>query len=251
MPKRSSKGCAHIPVRSPDQGTAIARIVVTLHIQRIRVTKPDFRLLLAGIVLLLLHSVPQAQAQSQAQTDIVARVLERYAGLETLQARFEQTMTSDLFDDVERVSGSLYMRGPAYRILTGTRTIVTDGETSWIHDALENQVLIDYQVEDEMSFSVHQFLYSFDERFDVSGTTKVGNSWRIALSPRDPDDYFRDLELVVQDADAMITEIRVEDINEVSIRISLSAITKNPKLDDDLFRFEMPAGVEVVDLRSD
>ncbi len=228
-------------------GTAIATSVVTLHIQPIRVTRPYFGLLLAAIVLLLLHSVPQARAQS----DIVSRVLDRYAELETLQARFEQTMTSDLFDEVERISGSLYMRGSAYRILTGTRTIVTDGETSWIHDALENQVLIDHQVEDEMSFSVHQFLYDFDERFEVTGTTKVGNSWRISLSPRDPDDYFRDLELVVQDADAMITEIRVEDINEVRIQISLSAIAKNPSLDDDLFRFQMPAGVEVVDLRSD
>ncbi len=209
--------------------------------------RPTFGLFLLAIVLLLLHPVPQANAQS----DIVSRVLERYAELETLQARFEQTMTSDLFDDVERVSGSLYMRGQAYRILTGTRTIVTDGETSWIHDALETQVLIDHQVEDEMSCSVHQFLDGFNERFDVRGTTRVDDSWRIALSPRDPDDYFRDLELVVQDADAMITAIRVEDINEVRIQISLSAITKNPSLADDLFRFEMPAGVEIVDLRLD
>lgn len=231
----------------PEQGTAIARPVVTFHIQSIRVNRPFFGLFLSAIVLLLLHSVPQARAQS----DIVARVLAQYAELETLQARFEQTMTSDLFDEVERVSGSLYMRGHAYRILTGTRTIVTDGETSWIHDALENQVLIDHQVEDEMSFSVHQFLYGFDERFEVTGSTKLGNSWRIALKPRDPDDYFRDLELVVQDEDAMITEIRVEDINEVRIQISLSTITKNPSLDGELFRFEMPAGVEVVDLRSD
>ncbi|NNE71437.1 MAG: outer membrane lipoprotein carrier protein LolA [Rhodothermales bacterium] len=206
-----------------------------------------FRLFVTLTVCVLLQFARPALGQS----DIVSRVLQHYSELETLQARFDQTMTSDLFDEPEEISGSLFMRGKAYRILTGTRTIVTDGDTSWIYDPIEKQVLIDNQIEDEMSFSVHQFLYAFDERFDVAGTVRSGNSWQIELSPRDPDDYFRHLELIVRDADALITEIRVDDINEVSIRIQLSEITENPDLDDALFRFDVPAGAEVVDLRSD
>lgn len=215
--------------------------------RKFSVSTTPLRFLLTLTVCVLLQSV----APASAQPDIVARVLDHYASLETLQARFHQTMTSELFDEPEQITGSLFMRGRAYRILTGARTIVTDGETSWIYDPVENQVLIDNQMEDEMSFSVHQFLYAFDERFEVAGTVRTGNSWQIALSPRDPDDYFRHLELVVRDADALITEIRVDDINEVSIRIRLSEITENPSLDASLFRFDTPDGTEVVDLRSD
>jgi outer membrane lipoprotein carrier protein len=210
--------------------------------------KRQIQLVLAALsVLLLLQPAP-----TRAQTsDIVERVLARYAEMETMQARFEQRMISNLFEDEEVITGSLYMRGAAYRILTGTRTIVTDGETSWIHDAVENQVLVDYQIEDEFTFSVHQFLYAFDERFEVAGVVRTGNSWRVALSPRDPDDYFRSLELVVRDSDAIITEIQVDDANEVRLQIQLTDIRENPPLSDALFRFEIPPGVDVVDLRSD
>ncbi|MBO6576668.1 MAG: outer membrane lipoprotein carrier protein LolA [Rhodothermales bacterium] len=201
---------------------------------------------------LLLIVLLTGQPSSAQSTDIVPRILERYAELETLQARFRQTMTSTLFEDeTETITGSIFLRGDAYRVLTGSRTVVTDGVTSWIYDALENQVLIDNRLEDEFSFSVHQFLYDFDERFEVAGTVRDADIWRVALTPLDPDDYFRSVELIVRDRDAIITEMRIDDANEVNLHIRLSEITENPDLPASTFRFDIPEGADVVDLRAD
>ena len=210
--------------------------------------RPFRTLLLPVIVLCSIHlTTPDAAAQ----TGIVERVLEHYSGLETLQARFRQTMTSAIFEDEsETVTGALYLKGKAYRVTTGTRTIVTDGTTSWIHDPVENQVLIDNQLEDEFSFSVHQFLYAFDERFSVEGVSRSGDNWLVSLSPLDPLDYFQRVELTVREADALITRIEIDDANEVHLLIELSDIRENPALDPALFGFEIPEGADVVDLRA-
>ena len=131
-----------------------------------------------SISLLIAAYLVHPAAPIAAQPTIVSQVLDKYASLETLQARFQQTMTSDLFDEEETVTGLISMEGPAYRILAGSRTIVTDGETSWIYDAIENQVLIDYYYEDESTFSVHEFLFRFDERFSVQSAVRNGREWR-------------------------------------------------------------------------
>lgn len=213
------------------------------HEPTISVKQSLLRLCLVLIVGFWLHPV-------QAQTGIVDRVLNRYAGMETMQARFRQVMTSQVFDEPQTVSGSLYLKGAAYRILTGSRTIVTDGLSTWIFDPGENQVLIDDYLEDESTLSVHQILYRFNERFQVAGAVRTGESWRVALSPRDPDDYFRSVEFIVRDSDALITQIEVEDANDVHLSITLTDVRQNPPLDDALFRFDAPEGVEVVDLRA-
>jgi outer membrane lipoprotein carrier protein len=199
------------------------------------------------VVAFLLHLA----APADAQPAIVTRVLDKYASLVTLQARFQQTMTSDLFDEAESVSGVISMRGAAYRILAGSRTIVTDGETSWIYNAIENQVLIDDYYQDESTFSIHEFLYGFENRFTVQGTGRIGENWRIALSPKDPDDYFQQVELIVRESDAIITRIEIDDANEVHLSIALREIIENPELADDIFSFEVPDQADVVDLRAD
>ena len=226
-------------------GTRLAVSPATGANRLIAVKRSVSTLFTAVAVLMTLHLVPQASAQ----TDIVDRVLDRYSSLETLQARFTQTMTSDIFDEDERIRGSIFMRGEAYRILTGTRTIVTDGTTSWIFDAFEKQVLIDNQIEDESTFSVHEFLYAFDERFSVEGSQRSGDLWRIALTPIDPDDYFQHLELLVRDSDAIIVGLDVDDANEVHLEIRLSEISENPDIEDRMFSFDIPDGADVVDLR--
>jgi outer membrane lipoprotein carrier protein len=215
------------------------------------------RLLLTTIVLpfvaFCLHpATHSARAQSTGQSEaIVTRVLERYRAMDTLQARFRQIMSSELFEEDEQILGSMYMRGPSYRILAGNRTMVTDGSTSWIYDAAERQVLIDHYLEDETTLSVHQILSRFDERFRVEGTSRQAGKWRIALSPLDPDDYFQSVELVVRDSDATVTEIELDDANDVHLKIILSQIRANPQLDADLFEFQIPEGVEIIDLRSE
>ncbi len=209
------------------------------------------RHILIANALLVVAFLVQTPSPARAQSDIVDRVLEKYTQVVTLQARFQQTMTSDLFQEAESVTGVISMRGESYRIMVGYRTIVTDGTTSWIYNAIENQVLIDDYYEDESTFSVHEFLYRFDDRFSIENTVRTGAIWRIALRPKDPDDYFRAVELIVRDSDAVITGIEVDDANEVHLSIQLDDILENPVLEDGIFEFLIPEGADVVDLRAD
>lgn len=203
---------------------------------------------LSIIVLCSLRVVP---ALGQDGRDVLERLKARYEAVPGLVARFEQRTT--ILDDSEVMTGSIYLRGDSYRLETGTRTIVTDGQTVWVYDPSESQVVVSDYVEDETTFSITGLLSRFDERWRVAGAMAGFESGErtqvVTLDPKDPDDYFTRVVIVVRDGDDMVRRIDVTDASDVTMTFVLSDVQERP-LDDDMFRFDAPDGIDVVDLRS-
>lgn len=188
-------------------------------------------------------SVAAVPVAGQSALDRVRERYERSAGFE---ARFEQA------DGEGGLRGTLWLQGEKYRLETGTRTVVTDGMTVWVHDRNANRVVVSDLVEDETTFSIPGFLYRFDERWRVSGTASAVEEGQrvqvVRLLPVDPEDWFTGVTVAVRESDWTVLRIAVTDAAESTMTFRLRNVVERA-LDDSRFRLEIPGGVEVVDLR--
>lgn len=207
-------------------------------------------LLLALAVLLL----GQSTALAQSSNPVITRLKAKYDEIDALRAGFTQTMSSAYSEGEETFSGTLVLQGDKFRVETGNQTLVTDGAVTWIYNAADNQVLINDATEDETSFSINDFLFNFDDRYEVTEAEPVRidgqRHYRLHLQPRAAESFFRDVTLWVRDRDTIITQLEVTDMNETKMVFHLSEVELNPRVDRSTFTFKPPQGAEVIDLRS-
>lgn len=207
-------------------------------------------LLAAAIVLI----TGQTQAHAQDAKSVFERLQKKYASLESLRADFTQTMSSAYSDDVVSSSGVLILQGDRYRVETGTQILVTDGEATYVYLPMEKQLLINDIVEDETSFTPTDFLLHYDKRFNVKSVEAAQvdgqKHYKLNLTPKASDSFFKEATLWVRDRDMIITRLEVLDVNETRMKFALNKVELNPKLGGDTFRMKPKAGDEVIDLRS-
>lgn len=218
---------------------------------------------LYGMALVALFSLlPASSALARQEVDgeqradaLTSELSARYDSIESMRLRFVQTASSAFMDTDERYSGQLTFTDTEYRIETSNQTIVTDGVTTWIHNRGERQVLINDFVEDETAFSLTRFLRSVDDEYrsNWEGTESLDGRPhdKLRLTPTDDFAAFRQVDLWVRQSDTLVTRLIAVDLNDVRMVFELSSIEVNPVLSTDLFTFEMPEGVDIVDLREE
>ena len=203
---------------------------------------------------LLVAFIGQAPVHAQQSENPLQRLQEKYQAIEALQAEFSQTMSSPYSDTENKFTGQVVLKDDQYRVETGTQTLVTNGETTWIYSPGENQVLINDYKEDETTFSLNDFLFNYHDRYDVTGTEAVQldgeKHFRIHMKPKRQSDFFREMTLWMRDRDAMVTRLEVIDRNDTRMTYTLTDIELNPKVSDQTFSFTPPQEAEIVDLRS-
>lgn len=211
----------------------------------------DLHALLLLLVSLLVAPVP---AQAQSSQKVFDRLKAKYESIDALKAEFDQTMESEYSSDQSTSRGVLYLQGDRYRVETPEQTFVTNGSVTWVYLPSENQVLINDYVEDETTFSISDFLLNYDDRYDVSNATTatIGGEkhWVLTLKPKRKDSFFREVTLSMRDRDAIITRLKVLDVNGTTMSFNLKNIQINPSLGQSTFSFKAPQNAEVVDLRS-
>ncbi len=190
---------------------------------------------------------------AQSEAELIGRLRARYDQVDLLKAEFTQTITSPFGDVLPENRGSLILEGNRYRVETDIQTFVTDGETTWIYDAAEKQVLINDFVDDETTFSISNFLGNFHDEYEVLSTSlNYLNGTRhheLQLSAGSDETFFKEVTLWMRDTDHVITRLRVLDVNEAILEFNLNEIELNPAIEGNPFNFVPPADAEVIDLR--
>ena len=208
---------------------------------------------LPGALFLLGHSALMAE-DAEAAEAVFLRLQAKYESLESLRADFTQTMSSPYSEQDESFSGTMILQGEKYRIETETELLFVNGIETYVYRPNERQVLINDVVEGEESFSPSAFLLNYDDRFTVLDAETVllngEKHHRLNLKPKGDDSFFREATLWMRDRDDLITRLSMLDVNETRMMFELTNIEVNPALEDDVFTFTPPDGVEVIDLRS-
>ena len=208
--------------------------------------------LIFGLALLsgLLPAAP-AFAQDLEPAPTARGQLERFsAGLETLQARFEQQVVSNDGSVDEVTGGDVWLQRPQrFRWEYGgdfPQLVVADSPRVWIYDVALEQVT----VEDQAAAAADSPLTlltdpgRLDDQFEVREAGDIDGLQFIELRTRSAESEFErvllglrndTLELMImEDAFGLRTELRFLDIE------------RNPELDDALFTFVPPEGADVI-----
>jgi chaperone LolA len=200
--------------------------------------------------MLLLLVAPAARPGDEA-ADVLARLEKKYSSIRDAVVRFRQEVRYGVTKVEQRSSGIFTMKkGNKYRIEMDDHTIVTDGATVWSYTASARQVLVDTYREDPASFSPDKILVHVPEAYAAVLLEPASDgSTVLKLTPRQPRSALRWMKIWIDPKDMIMRRIQVFDASDNLTTYVVEELTTNTGVNDARFRFEAPAGVDIIDLR--
>ena len=205
-----------------------------------------FALGLCGLALL----APGARAQDNGES-AAARLTELLGGIDTLRADVEQLTLDQNGRAVQESSAELVMSRPDHFYWHATapyeEVMTTNGELLWIYEPDLGQVTVQ-EFSDQVSRTPALLLSedeeSLRESFDISVSEGDGGT-SFTLRPHAPDSLFETLSMSF--SDGSLSGMHFADSLGQQTSLDFSNVETNVPVDEELFTFEPPEGVEVID----
>ena len=204
------------------------------------------------VVCLVLAAAVVAPARADELADALRTLQQRYESTRTLVAKFRQEVESPTMAGKLTSNGTVSFEKPNRMrwdyAAPDRQTIVSDGETLWIYQPEEKQVLKAPLREAFQATTPVTFLGGLghvDRDFTPTLESSADDRWVLKLVPRE-ERGVGTLVLVVRKGDASIEEARISDPLGTTTRLALSEERRNVSLGADLFQFTPPPGVDVV-----
>jgi chaperone LolA len=182
----------------------------------------------------------------------LARLQERYETTRTLTARFRQVVESPTLGSALESHGTVAFEKPNRMrweyAAPEEQLIVGDGETLWIYQPEERQVIRAPLGDAFHATTPVTFLAGLghiERDFLASLEREDATHWVLRLVPR-RDAGVGTLTLTVRKDDASVAEARVADPLGASTRLTLLDERRNVTIEASRFRFTPPPGVDVV-----
>ena len=209
-----------------------------------------------GAFFMLLPAIAASAEGERSGQDVVRQVQERYDATQNFTADFTQEMRIEAGGQVIRSTGKMWFRKPGrmrWEYLTPEKqTIVADGETLWIDQPADNQVL---------KAPLRQ---AFESRTPVSfllGVARIERDFHAALlSPADNgalrmqldsnDSKDGSLGSLILEVDPSTYDVQAAVIRDPlgnTTRVALADMKRNEAVDDELFVYERRPGVDVIE----
>jgi len=225
-------------------------------------------LLAAGIVVaptlpvrLSAQSTSTATTSNAAALRAVDRAVAAWKPVKTVRASFEQTLVNPLTGAQMRTTGSYQQRRPGQLAVrfddaAGDR-IIADGKSVWIYlpSSIPGQVIrsrLDANGTTGTLDVTAQFLDAPRTRYDITDVGNATISGRATRAVRLVPKPGRGLGFVkatvwIDERDGLIRQFEVVDQSGLSRTVRLTSVARNAAIDPGAFRFEVPAGVRVVE----
>ena len=199
--------------------------------------------------LLILASNSGSPASLEAQR-IAAAVEARHRAVNDLQARFVQAYRSAAFGQDVVESGTLRFKRPGrmrweYR-KPERKLFICDGASFYFYVPADRQVIVRRRGGDQgLAYRLLFGEVAVAREFEANIESASADGTRVKLTPRRPDP---EVESVVLDVDAgfHLRGIAIRDLQGNRSEFRFEDVRENRGLADSDFRFEIPAGVEVV-----
>ena len=193
-----------------------------------------------------------------AQSDVnkvIRDVQKKYQNIQMVQVDFRQVNRFKLTDIKSEINGTIYIsQNDRFRLETEDQVMVSDGKTFWRFNKMENQVLIDYAKKSQQDVFLNNFLFKIDEVYfsQIAGEAKINDKkvFEIKLTPKKPDEsFFQYVKVWLYDRSWELEKVLYVDFNENEVEYLIEKMEMNPSAAGNVFNFEIPEGVEAVDLR--
>ncbi len=188
--------------------------------------------------------------------DVILDRIEKRYQKSPFSAHFDQESTIEALEITDTADGTIMVEPPGkMRWVYDSpepQVIVTDGETLWVHRPLDNQVMVGdaaiYFGEGKGGGFLSD-IRVIRERFDIDLQDSTDpDFYRLNLIPREKKFDISSILLLVSQKEADITEIITYNAYGDETRIIFSRIEFHQDLNDTLFRLDIPAGADLLQL---
>ena len=224
-----------------------------------------FTLLIAGILVFNTLVLSREISKPKNLGDILSEMEKANTAFKTLKASIVYTRTITLLESTEISEGELSYKKPKRMYLKfyppRNEVNVVDGKYVWVYHPSEKQVekyeMIDSR---QSSQGVSFFEFGYGESVEAAkkdytitllDTKEDGKKqfYILDLQPKDPKAQYSDIRLWVEEGVWLPGRVELyESQGEVVNVIELKNIKLNKGMSDKLFVFDVPRGVEVVEL---
>ncbi len=191
---------------------------------------------------------------AQDAGDVIKQVQKKYESLQSLCAEFTQTFSWKLTDEVQVVKGRICVKdGVKFDIDTKDQRIISDGKTIWTINKVNKQVIVDHasnKTEDNpfLKDFLNKFVKNYSSRIIQNDMDKSGQI-HLSLTSKSENEFIRGVELWINQETDLISKIKQIDINGNSTIYQVNNIDTKVKLSSNNFKFSLPQGYELIDLR--
>jgi len=185
---------------------------------------------------------------------VIKRVQKKFDSIRDFSAEFQETFHWELAGETHSVKGKIYLKGgEKFRLETEDQIIVSDGKTLWTYSPVNNQVIIDDLEKTEETLLPRDLLFKYAREYSPHLLTeeriKGRRIYKLELIPKDRDEFIQRMEVWVDGKDWITRKISYLDINGNKRIYEISNIRINQGLEEGLFIFKIPQGVEIIDMR--
>ena len=208
------------------------------------------------IGLLALNMVAFAQGSDPAAKEVLDAVSTKFKTYKAVQSAFTLKV-EDAKGKVQGVkTGTVYMKGPKYRVNITGQDIFCDGSTIWTYDKASNEVTITQLDPSSSSITPQKLFTNFYDKdflYKMNGEKKEGSKTlqEIEMTPTDKNKAFHKVYLLVDKKTQSIYSTKVLEKNGNKYSYTVNSMNGKANVTDAMFVFDKKKypGVEEVDLR--
>jgi outer membrane lipoprotein carrier protein len=192
-------------------------------------------------------------AEAASIDAIVKKLQSRYDSTDGFRADFTQEVESATLGQKVESRGTVMFKKPGrmrWEFSEPPQTLVSDGKFFWFYQPAEKQVLKTPFHQVFSSTTPASFLLGvgrLDQDFNISLTGETADSYQLHLTPKKDPEALGLLDLVVSAKTFDILQVTVTDPLGNVTRLHFSNIDRKASLDDTLFHFTVPPGVDVIE----
>lgn len=201
-------------------------------------------------LLFILLIFPTLLTAQNSAKDILDKVSQKTASYQTIEAHFINSIISEAAGINESQKGTLYLQGDLYRLEMQGQTIISDGETNWIHLIEEEEVQIIEIDEEEEIISPSKMFTIYQEGYKYHFVEEKNNQYIIDLFP-EKSGSFTKIELRVDKEKMHIIGFTLFDKSGNQYAYDVNQFIPNKKFEKNFFQFDASQhpNVDVIDLR--
>ena len=189
--------------------------------------------------------------------------LEKRYSSPAFTAEFNQESTLKAMDITDTASGTVMVKRPGMMrweyATPEPQTIVSDGDSLWIYRPEDNQVMLGKApafFKDGKGAGFLSDIKLLREKFDISMQEGYANrdiadkdsDYRLKLEPMDPSLELAAIFIAVDSETFLIKNIVTLNPYEDETRIRMGNYNFDVTLEDDLFHFKIPQGMDILEL---
>lgn len=192
-------------------------------------------------------------ARAASVNDIVKKLQARYDTTSGFRADFAQEVVSVTLGQKIEARGKVFFKKPGrmrWEFIEPEQLLVTDGKFFWFYQPADKQVIRSPFEQAFRSNSPASFLLGvgrIDQDFIVALTGETKETCSLRLTPKKDPEAIGLLDLEVDAKTFDILQATIIDPLGNTTRVRFTNIDRKAPLDETLFRFTIPPGVDVVD----